>query len=178
MFQEIVNTYGIPSYKEANPGVFTMVSFPFLFGVMFGDLGHGFLLWLFGMLLIFLAPYLKNTQYETAANIRYLIMLMGFFATYNGLIYNEIFAMQVEFFNTCWSQDSYTINATDPYSITAFHKLHDDCVYEIGVDPRWGQADNYLNYVNNMKEKFSVILGVFHMSIGICVKGLNNLYFG
>lgn len=27
-FQEIVDTYGIPSYQEINPGVFTVVSFP------------------------------------------------------------------------------------------------------------------------------------------------------
>jgi V-type H+-transporting ATPase subunit a len=28
-------------YKEINPAVFAMVTFPFLFGVMFGDIGHG-----------------------------------------------------------------------------------------------------------------------------------------
>lgn len=50
-FQEIVNTYGIPMHEEINPAVFAIVTFPFLFGVMFGDLGHGFLLLLVGMLL-------------------------------------------------------------------------------------------------------------------------------
>jgi V-type H+-transporting ATPase subunit a len=46
VFQEIVNTYGIPMHKEINPAVFAIVTFPFLFGVMFGDVGHGFL-WFF-----------------------------------------------------------------------------------------------------------------------------------
>ena len=27
-------SYGVPAYKEANPGLFTCVTFPFLFGVM------------------------------------------------------------------------------------------------------------------------------------------------
>lgn len=40
-FQEIVDTYGVPRYKELNPAVFTLVTFPFLFGVMYGDIGHG-----------------------------------------------------------------------------------------------------------------------------------------
>jgi V-type H+-transporting ATPase subunit a len=40
-FQEIVNTYGTPRYKEINPGFFAVVFFPFMFGIMFGDIGHG-----------------------------------------------------------------------------------------------------------------------------------------
>src|SRR4051812_9335639 len=39
-FQGIVDTYGVPRYKEVNPGLFTIVTFPFLFGVMYGDVGE------------------------------------------------------------------------------------------------------------------------------------------
>ena len=34
IFQELVDTYGVPRYREANPALFTSVTFPFLFGVM------------------------------------------------------------------------------------------------------------------------------------------------
>ena len=38
--QQIVNTYGIPTYKEFNPAPLYIVTFGFLIGVMFGDVGH------------------------------------------------------------------------------------------------------------------------------------------
>ena len=52
-FQMIVDTYGVPRYKECNPGLFTVVSFPFLFGLMFGDAGHGLCITIMGLMLVF-----------------------------------------------------------------------------------------------------------------------------
>lgn len=60
----IVDTYGIPMYKEVNPAVFACVTFPFLFGVMFGDMGHGGLMFLFGIILIIADPYCRGTPME------------------------------------------------------------------------------------------------------------------
>lgn len=44
-FQNLIDAYGVASYREANPGIYTIVTFPFLFGVMFGDAGHGEFKW-------------------------------------------------------------------------------------------------------------------------------------
>ena len=47
-YKLIVDTYGVPRYREANPGLFTIITFPFLFGIMFGDIGHGLILTVIG----------------------------------------------------------------------------------------------------------------------------------
>ena len=55
----IVDTYGIPTYKEINPAVFATVTFPFLFGVMFADIGHGSVIFLVGLFLCFFESTIK-----------------------------------------------------------------------------------------------------------------------
>ncbi len=136
-FQEIVNTYGMPMYKEINPAIFAQVSFPFLFGVMFGDMGHGTLLLIFGLILTFGNEKLKGTAIEPLLMARYLIVMMGFFAIYNGFIYNEWFSMPIEIFHSCYTQGIYTYNSSDPFSDVGYHRLNEDCVYTAGFDPRW-----------------------------------------
>jgi V-type H+-transporting ATPase subunit a len=39
--QEFVDTYGVPRYREINPALYTSATFPFLFGIMYADIGHG-----------------------------------------------------------------------------------------------------------------------------------------
>ena len=125
MFQLIVDTYGVPTYKEVNPGLFVIVGFPFLFGVMFGDIGHGSILFLFGLyLLIFKDKILadKTSMLRGVVPARYLVTFMGFFALYCGLIYNDFLSISMDFFGSC-----YPVNDVD---ITVYPKK--DCVYPFG----------------------------------------------
>lgn len=50
-FESLVKMYGMPSYNEIDPTPFLSLSYMFLFGTMFGDLGQGFVLLLGGILL-------------------------------------------------------------------------------------------------------------------------------
>jgi len=59
-FQQIVDTYGVPRYREVNPALFTIVTFPFQFGIMFGDMGHGGIYFLLGIFLVLFYDKFKD----------------------------------------------------------------------------------------------------------------------
>lgn len=49
-FSMLVEMYGLPKYKGFNPTAFVAITYTLLFGIMFGDLGQGFLLFIGGMI--------------------------------------------------------------------------------------------------------------------------------
>lgn len=60
---------------------------------------------------------------------------MGVFATYMGFIYNEFFAIPIEFFGSCY--DTAVTNGTDRFKEGHYRRTEYDCVYTVGMDPRW-----------------------------------------
>ena len=169
-FQEIVNTYGIPRYREVNPGFFAIPMFSFLFGVMFGDIGHGGVLLAFGMFLCLRNTFLQESKSAIAPILqaRYLILLMGIFAFYCGFIYNDFFSLPFDIFGSC-------------YKVVEGEEMaerHENCVYPFGLDPKWYIASNELSFFNSLKMKLAVIIGVSQMTFGIFLKAINCIHYG
>ena len=171
-FQEIVNTYGIPRYREINPAVFNIVFFPFLFGVMFGDIGHGLIIFLFAVYLIYYNNLINNKEgsspLKLLSKFRYFILLLSICSIYCGLLYNEFMSIPLSMHNTCYEKDN-----EEP----KFAKKKEGCNFPFGMDTKWFIAENQLTFFNSFKMKFSVIIGVIHMMLGIFLKGLNDNYF-
>lgn len=50
-FEMFVKMYGMPSYYEYDPTLLVALTYTLLFGIMFGDLGQGFVVWLAGLVM-------------------------------------------------------------------------------------------------------------------------------
>jgi V-type H+-transporting ATPase subunit a len=165
-YQLIVDTYGVPRYKEANPGLFTIATFPYLFGVMFGDIGHGGILLLVGFLLIYLYEPLKAKGAGALLEYRFLLFSMGFFSFYCGLVYNDFLGIPWKLFGSCYVREH-----------KRFERIDDTCTYPFGFDSTWFMAREEVGFMNSFKMKLSIIVGVIHMMVGIFLKAMNSAYF-
>uniref|UniRef100_A0A1A8E2L1 V-type proton ATPase subunit a n=1 Tax=Nothobranchius kadleci TaxID=1051664 RepID=A0A1A8E2L1_NOTKA len=191
-FQNIVDAYGVASYREVNPALYTIITFPFLFAVMFGDVGHGLLMSLAALWMVLEEkdPKLKNNTNEIWRMMfggRYLILLMGLFSIYTGAIYNECFSRGITTFNSAWSVSPMFENniwnssvlggnqdlSMDPNVTGVFSSP-----YPFGIDPVWSLATNKLTFLNSYKMKMSVIIGIIHMTFGVCLSFFNYWHFG
>ena len=166
VFQLIVDTYGIPHYREINPGYFTIITFPFLFGVMFGDIGHGLIVFIFGVILCLNKNSLEKTVLKPLLFARYFVLLLGFFAVFCGLLYNDFLSIPI-YFKSCYPKEG--------KEGQHLQKIK-NCNYRFGLDPVWLISTNELAYINSLKMKLSVILGVSHMVLGIFLKGFNAIF--
>ncbi|PYH93002.1 vacuolar ATPase 98 kDa subunit [Aspergillus ellipticus CBS 707.79] len=175
-FQTIVNAYGIPKYSEVNPGLYTVVTFPFLFAVMFGDFGHGTLMTLAAAAMIFWERKLSKTKLDELTYMafygRYIMLMMGLFSMYTGLIYNDIFSKSFTIFPSQWEWPA-DIRPGEAVEAT----LKGSYRYTFGLDWNWHEAENSLLFSNSMKMKMSICLGWAHMTYALCLQYVNARHF-
>jgi len=182
-YQEFVNTYGIPRYREANPALFTAATFPFLFGVMYGDVGHGMFLLCAGLALIANEKKAEDGKLSEMASsmhsARYMLAMMGFFAVYAGFLYNDCFSLGLNLFGSKYTfqgEDEKVEHGTEAYTEAKYGDVKN--VYPFGLDPVWHVSENELLFFNSFKMKLSVILGITQMFAGTLLKGVNSIFFG
>ncbi|XP_062559216.1 V-type proton ATPase 116 kDa subunit a 1-like isoform X5 [Armigeres subalbatus] len=183
-FQALINAYGVASYREMNPAPYTIITFPFLFAVMFGDLGHGAIMALFGLWMVLkekplAAKKTDNEIWNIFFGGRYIIFLMGVFSMYTGFVYNDIFSKSLNVFGSSWSinYNTSTVMSNKALQLNPASQDYSGIPYPIGLDPVWQVAENKIIFLNAYKMKISIIFGVIHMLFGVFVGLFNHRYF-
>ncbi|EYC02843.1 hypothetical protein Y032_0097g2969 [Ancylostoma ceylanicum] len=193
-FQNIVDAYGIANYREVNPAPWSIISFPFLFAVMFGDSGHGIIMFLAALAFVvfenkLISMKIKDEIFNTFFGGRYVVLLMGIFSIYTGLLYNDIYSKSIDIFGSSWknpypqsllaSMDEHGFNSSQTMDLTWPPEYSFDSnlgPYPFGVDPIWNVAKNKLNFLNPMKMKTSIILGISQMAFGLLLSLCNHIH--
>ena len=89
-FEMYIRMYGLPAYNEIDPTIFVSLTYAFIFGAMFGDIGQGLVLFLGGLLLY------KTKKMDLAA----IISTAGVCSIFFGFMYGSIFGFELE--NPIW----------------------------------------------------------------------------
>ena len=175
-FQTIIDAYGTAKYTEVNPGLPTIVTFPFLFAVMFGDFGHGAIMALAATAMIYFEKPMSKTKLnelvEMAFYGRYIMLMMGIFSIYTGLIYNDCFSKALTLFPSQWEwPQDFELGETVEASVNGSYR------YPFGLDWSWHGTENELLFTNSFKMKLSILIGWAHMTFSLCLSYINAKHF-
>ncbi len=83
-FEMYVRMYGLPAYNELDPTIFVALTYSFIFGIMFGDVGQGLCLIIGGFL------FYKLKKADLAA----IIGTCGVFSTIFGALFGSVFGFE------------------------------------------------------------------------------------
>ena len=87
-FEMLVTGYGLPGYRELEPTLFVAITYVVMFGLMFGDAGHGGVLVLGGILALILGRTPK------ARDVGLLLVFVGLSSVCFGIVYGSYFGIE------------------------------------------------------------------------------------
>ena len=87
-FELMVNTYARPRYEELDPTILIALTFPLLYGAMYGDVGHGLVLAAFGVLVA------RRVVKLLPAWIGRLLVVCGLSGMIFGFLFGSIFGFE------------------------------------------------------------------------------------
>ncbi|MBQ5850532.1 MAG: ATPase, partial [Lachnospiraceae bacterium] len=136
-FEMYIKMYGLPAYNEIDPTIFVALTYAFIFGAMFGDVGQGLVLFVGGFLLY------KLKKISLAA----IISAAGFFSTIFGFMFGSVFGFE-NIINAVWLHPSKAM-----VNVPFIGKLNTVFIVAIGFGMVLILVTMILNIINAIKSK-------------------------
>ena len=136
-FEMYIKMYGLPAYNELDPTIFVALTYAFIFGAMFGDVGQGLVLFLGGFLLY------KLKKIDLAA----IISAAGFFSTIFGFMFGSVFGFE-NLIHAVWLHPSKAM-----VNVPFIGKLNTVFIVAIGFGMILILVTMILNIINAAKSK-------------------------
>jgi len=145
-FETITRMYGSPTYSEIDPTPLIAFTFPLLFGLMFGDIGHGIVLIISGLI----GAMKFRKRGGDLVNFCWIIFYCGWASFFVGFLYGEFLGHhEIEIFGN-------VLLHLEPIQIP---------ILNITL---YNPLGNIMNVF-----KFAVLIGVFHINLGWFIQFLN-----
>ena len=136
-FEMYIKMYGLPAYNELDPTIFVALTYAFIFGAMFGDVGQGLVLCIGGFLLY------KIKKINLAA----IISAAGFFSTIFGFMFGSVFGFE-NLIHAVWLHPSKAM-----INVPFIGKLNTVFIVAIGFGMILILVTMILNIINAVKSK-------------------------
>lgn len=127
-FETLVKMFGVPSYDEIDPTIFFAITYTLLFGLMFGDIGQGFIFLIAGLFLFF---KLRRTS------LGGIVSCLGISSMIFGCVYGSFFGIELHEF----------------YIIKPMENVMDVLVYAISFGVILLISSYVLHLINCLKKK-------------------------
>lgn len=174
-FQMLNDAYGIPDYDELNGGAFYCM-YPFLFAIMFGDIGHSIFYIIAAIALLVLDPIAKKKHWDlgdmggSVFKFKWLLFFAAICSLYCGFIYNECFGLPISIFHPGW------VYKGEYNNLQQWTRREDFYTYPFGIDFTWYFKDNELIFLNSYKMKLAVCMGMVQMFFGMFLQLINHIH--
>jgi V/A-type H+/Na+-transporting ATPase subunit I len=146
-FSLLVESYGVPRYGTLDPTVFVAISFVFMFGLMFGDLGQGLVFAAIGAFL------LKNKN-SLLRQFAALLFYCGISSAVFGFLFGSVFGFE---FHSAWEKPM-----EDVMGILRFSIYGGIALISVGIVINIVNALRDRDYVRALFDKAGLIAGIVY----------------
>lgn len=158
-FGMLIESYGLPRYGTIDPTAFVAISFLIMFGAMFGDIGHGLVLGLVGLLL---GGKGKSPQLK---QVKALLLYCGISSAVFGALYGSFFGFE---FKSLWLKP--IENIMEVFKLSVYFGIG---LISVGIIINIINSFRDKNYSKALFDKSGLIGGIIYWAaIGLVTKSL------